>query len=71
VANSIFDPVTPGQPPLALRPREAAKALGISDRTLWALTKAGKVPFVRLGRSILYPLHTLREWLDKQTGGVQ
>jgi hypothetical protein len=30
--------------PLALRPREAAKALGISPRLLWQLTKDGASP---------------------------
>lgn len=30
--------------PLALRPREAAKALGISPRLLWQLTKDGRIP---------------------------
>src|SRR6266851_8989231 len=34
--------------PLALRPREAAKALGISPRLLWQLTKDGHVPCVRV-----------------------
>lgn len=58
--------------PLALRPREAAKALGISERLLWQLTKDGHVPCVRLGdgkrKSVLYPLAQLQEWLkDKST----
>jgi excisionase family DNA binding protein len=35
--------------PLALRPREAAKALGISARHLWQLTKDGHIPCVRVG----------------------
>ena len=35
--------------PLALRPREAAKALGISPRLLWQLTKDGHIPCVRVG----------------------
>ena len=56
--------------PLALRPREAAKALGISPRTLWQLTKDGKVPCVRLGTgkrdAVLYPVITLTTWLNEQ-----
>ena len=35
--------------PLALRPREAAKALGISARHLWQLTNDGHIPCVRVG----------------------
>jgi excisionase family DNA binding protein len=60
---------------LALRPREAAQALGISVRHLWTLTKDGYIPCVRLGtgkrKTILYPLATLRAWLHEQAKGNQ
>jgi excisionase family DNA binding protein len=64
---------------LALRPREAAKALGISPRLLWQLTKDGHIPCVRLGsgkrRTVLYPLADLQTWLTRQAapakGGEQ
>jgi excisionase family DNA binding protein len=53
--------------PLALRSKEAAKALGISARHLWQLTHDGHVPCVRIGsgkrRTVLYPPELLREWL--------
>jgi excisionase family DNA binding protein len=48
---------------LALRPREAAKALGVSQRTLWGWTHDGTVPHLRIGRTILYPTEALRDWL--------
>jgi excisionase family DNA binding protein len=48
---------------LALNPREAARALGVSARTLWAWTKAELVPHVRIGRKILYPIDELKRWL--------
>jgi excisionase family DNA binding protein len=55
---------------LALRPREAAKALGISPRLLWQLTKDGQVPCVRVGngkrQTVLYPLADLQAWLTEQ-----
>jgi excisionase family DNA binding protein len=55
---------------LALRPREAAKALGISPRLLWQLTKDGRVPCVRVGgvkrHTVLYPLSELQAWLSQQ-----
>lgn len=58
------------QPPLALRPREAAKALGISPRLLWQLTHDGHVPCVRLGsgkrRTVLYPMADLQAWLTRR-----
>jgi excisionase family DNA binding protein len=63
--------------PLALRPREAAAALGISPRLLWQLTKDGRIPCVRIGgtkrRTVLYPLADLEAWLSRKaittTGG--
>jgi excisionase family DNA binding protein len=65
--------------PLALRPREAAKALGISARHLWQLTKDGHVPCVRVGsgtrKTVLYPVAELQAWLVRQAaqakGGEQ
>ncbi len=71
-------PFSPGKasamnpsPPLALRAKDAAKALGISDRTLWQLTKDGHVPCVRLGtgsrKTILYPTEMLQGWLAART----
>jgi hypothetical protein len=64
---------------LALRPREAAKALNISPRLLWQLTKDKVIPCVRVGagkrKTVLYPVPVLQEWLAKQAtveeGGVQ
>jgi excisionase family DNA binding protein len=63
------------QYPLALRPREAAKALGISPRLLWQLTKDGHIPCVRVGngkrRTVLYPLADLQAWLTHQAATVK
>ena len=55
---------------LALRPREAAKALGISTRTLWMLTAPrGPIPCLRIGRGrrpvVLYPVAGLQAWLGR------
>ena len=58
---------------LALRPREAAAAIGVSPSTLERLTKSGVIPVVKLGRVRLYDLDTLRDVLKSQTskeGGV-
>ena len=57
--------------PLALRPCDAAKALGISQRTLWALTTPrGPIPCIRVGHGkrqiVLYPISELQAWLDRQ-----
>jgi excisionase family DNA binding protein len=54
---------------LSLRPREAAKSLGISTRTLWQLTHDGHIRCVRTGpgprAGVLYPISALREWLGE------
>lgn len=55
---------------LALRPREAAKALGIGTRKLWELTNRGLVPHVRLDKSILYPVEAINRWLTEQSAGT-
>ena len=46
---------------LALRPREAAKALGLSERSLRELLP--QLPVVRTRRAVLIPVDALREWL--------
>lgn len=55
------------RPPLALRTREAADALGISERTLQSLVANSEVPHVRLGRAVLFPVRELQDWLTDQT----
>ena len=63
----------PAVPPtaLALRPRDAAKALGISERMLWSLTAPrGTIPAVRIGTCVLYPVTGLQAWLDRQAQGA-
>jgi excisionase family DNA binding protein len=61
--------------PLALRPRKAAKALGISPRLLWQLTKDGQIPCVRVGsgkrKTVLYPLADLQAWLTRQSATAE
>ena len=51
---------------LGLRPREAAKALGIGERLLWSKTNAGEIPHLRIGRAIIYPVGMLQDWMAEQ-----
>lgn len=53
-------------PVLALRPDEAAAALGISRSLLGEWTKAGLIPFVRRGGVVMYGIDGLRKWLTEQ-----
>ena len=60
-----------GEAPLLLKPKEAAKALAISDRKLWSLTAGREIPCVRIGRSIRYRPESLRAWLaDLESGAI-
>lgn len=54
--------------PLSVRPREAAKLLGIGERTLWGLTAPrGPIPCTRIGGGrggcVLYRVADLDAWL--------
>ena len=51
-------------PPLALRPADAALALGISERTLWGWTESGLVRCVRIGGVKTYAVKDLEAFLD-------
>jgi hypothetical protein len=56
---------------LALRPDDAAAALGISTRTLWQWNRDGLIPCVRVGTGsrqvVLYPVDALKAWLVSQS----
>jgi len=72
VANRTVDgllaSIDPTAPRLALRPREAAKALGVSEKWLWSATKAGEIPSVKLGKGVvLYPVDALRDYLSRKS----
>lgn len=61
---------------LALRPRDAAKALGISARTLWGLTAPrGPIPCLRIGhgkrQTVLYPTADLRAWMAREADAAK
>ncbi|MGB7158218.1 MAG: helix-turn-helix domain-containing protein [Tepidisphaeraceae bacterium] len=51
--------------PLLLTPREAAKALRLSERTLARYTADGEIPVVRIGRSVRYDPRSLSQWIDR------
>jgi prophage regulatory protein len=45
---------------------EVAAMLGVSERTLWRLLSAGKVPKpVRFGRNTRRRVAEIREWIEK------
>jgi excisionase family DNA binding protein len=55
---------------LLLSAREAARQLGISERTLWGLTEPrGTLPVVRIGSRCLYSRDALVQWIGSQRNG--
>ena len=53
---------------LAIRPKDAARRLGISERLLWQWTRTEQVPHIRIGNVVLYPVAGLERWLDERSG---
>jgi len=73
ITESFDSNLIPGSPiRLALRSREAAEALGISERLLWTLTQGNKIPHARISKGIVvYPVDQLRRWLETSTSDSQ
>ena len=52
---------------LALRPKDAARAIGFSVRALEEWRREGRGPaYLRVGTRIVYPVTALEEWLRQQ-----
>lgn len=51
--------------------REAAEYLGLAESTLvtWRSTRRVEIPYVKLGRRVLYRQRDLDVWLDAQAVG--
>ncbi|MFN6400607.1 MAG: helix-turn-helix domain-containing protein [Planctomycetota bacterium] len=52
---------------LLVTAQEAAKMLSISERTLWTLTKAGKLPCVMLGSCKRYSIRDIEDFVLNNT----
>jgi predicted DNA-binding transcriptional regulator AlpA len=69
---NLLPPRAQNVPRLLLKGREAAEALGISERTLWELTAREEIPVIRIpgrgkeARSLRYDVADLRAWIDRQ-----
>ncbi len=47
-----------------LTSRQAAEVLGVTDRTIWTLVDAGRLPAVRFGRSVRIDPADLRAFIE-------
>ena len=67
----MYQTSTKDDPRLLIPARDAAKALSISERTLWGLTAPrGPIPCVRLGGRVLYSPEALCRWIAGQQGAT-
>ena len=59
--------------PLLISALKAAKTLGISPRSLWTQTQSGTIPFIKIGRRVMYSPISLQDWVARNTfvGGVK
>ena len=57
------------QESLLLTMRQAAKALQLSDRTVWSMIQRGELPCVRLGRSVRIDPADLQQFIEKAKEG--
>ena len=70
---------TPGSPEetepddaIVIGVREAARLLGVCEKTLWSLSvPRGSIPVVQIGRSVRYTIDDLQAWVKRArvTGG--
>lgn len=56
---------------LAFTPREAAAMLAVSERTLWSLTKSGKLRARKVGRLVRYTRQDLAAFMEQDNGEHQ
>lgn len=49
---------------LTVNASEAAKLIGISQRTLWQLSRQGVIPCIRAGRRVLYSKDMLKKYVN-------
>lgn len=64
-SDNLLAPAPAPIPRLLLTPRQAAEALGLSARTLWTLTKAGRIPAVKLDRAVRYAVADLQDFIEQ------
>lgn len=57
--------------PTLLTAREAARALRISERTLWDLTMREEVAVLRIGRGVLNDAADLTRWIQARKVGAE
>lgn len=57
---------TPQEQPILISEREAARLLGVSDRTVWQMRKDGKIKAVKIGAAVRYARSELDRFISDQ-----
>jgi excisionase family DNA binding protein len=60
---------TPTTPRLLLSVPETAKAMGISERSLFSLAASGEIRCIRIGRRVLYSVEELQRFIHQHEKG--
>jgi excisionase family DNA binding protein len=55
---------------MLLRIDEVSRALRLGRSQVYQLCAAGKLPTIRIGRSVRVPADALREWVRRETVGI-
>jgi excisionase family DNA binding protein len=55
---------------LLLTARDTARALAVCPKTLWALTRSGRLPVVRIGRAVRYDVADVRAFIEAAKRGA-
>ncbi|VTS05241.1 helix-turn-helix domain-containing protein [Tuwongella immobilis] len=66
MSMEILKAKEPELPVIALRVDQAAKSLGVSDKTIYRMIKAG-LPHLRFGGCLLIPVDGARAWIAEQS----
>ena len=54
---------------MCLNAHELSTQTGLSLSTIRKLTREDKIPHLRVGRRVIYPIIRVEQWLESNTGG--
>lgn len=52
---------------LAVNAHELSRLTGLSTDTIYTLKSQGRVPYIKIGRRVLFPVNAIEKWLDENT----
>lgn len=52
---------------LALNVKQLSELIGLSTDTIYTLKSMGRLPYIKVGRRVLFPVKAIEKWLEKNT----